>query len=180
MLDFSSRRERVAARGWRTSRRRTCSTHHSIGRNRECDPDLRNCGFDVAFKCACFISYPHNAGKSVDKFVTRLKEELQDRFAQFVTDPIVTDHDFPTGANYHKAIAQKIRATTLRYRSVHGVGTASESVATSVLRRYSRYAQDASRRRITSVDVLCPPRVPALSRGLNARPVSVSVRPGPC
>jgi hypothetical protein len=62
----------------------------------------------VAFKCACFISYPHNAGRSVDKFVGRLKEELQDRFAQFVTDPIVTDHDFPTGANFHKAIAQKI------------------------------------------------------------------------
>jgi hypothetical protein len=62
----------------------------------------------MAFKCACFISYPHNAGKSVDKFVARLKEELQDRFAQFVTDPIVTDHDFPTGANFNKAIAQKI------------------------------------------------------------------------
>jgi hypothetical protein len=62
----------------------------------------------MAFKCACFISYPHNAGKSVDTFVDRLKEELQDRFAQFVTDPIATDHDFPTGANFHKAIAQKI------------------------------------------------------------------------
>jgi hypothetical protein len=23
----------------------------------------------MAFTCACFISYPHNAGKSVDKFV---------------------------------------------------------------------------------------------------------------
>jgi hypothetical protein len=62
----------------------------------------------MAFKCACFISYPHNAGKSVDKFVTRLKEELQDRFAQFVTDPIVTDHDFLTGADFNKAIAQRI------------------------------------------------------------------------
>jgi hypothetical protein len=62
----------------------------------------------MAFKCACFISYPHNAGKSVDTFVGRLKEELQDRFAQFVTDPIVTDHDFQTGANFNKAIAQKI------------------------------------------------------------------------
>lgn len=62
----------------------------------------------MAFKCACFISYPHNAGKSVDKFVTRLKEELQDRFAQFVTDPIRTDHDFETGANFNRAIAQSI------------------------------------------------------------------------
>jgi hypothetical protein len=62
----------------------------------------------MAFTCACFISYPHNAGKSVEKFVGRLKEELQDRFAQFVTDPIVTDHDFPTGADFNKAIAQKI------------------------------------------------------------------------
>ena len=62
----------------------------------------------MSFKCSCFISYPHNAGKSVDKFVNRLKEELQDRFAPFVSDPIVTDHDFPTGANFNKAIAQKI------------------------------------------------------------------------
>jgi hypothetical protein len=62
----------------------------------------------MPFKCACFISYPHNAGKSVDKFVTRLKEELQDKFAQFVTDPIVTDHDFPTGAHFHQVIAQQI------------------------------------------------------------------------
>jgi TIR domain-containing protein len=62
----------------------------------------------MAFKCACFISYPHNAGKSVDKFVARLKEELEDRFAQFVTDPVRTDHDFPTGANFNKAIAQTI------------------------------------------------------------------------
>jgi hypothetical protein len=62
----------------------------------------------MTFKCSCFISYPHNAGKSVDKFVGRLKEELKDRFAQYVTDPIVTDHDFPTGVNFHKTIAQKI------------------------------------------------------------------------
>jgi TIR domain len=62
----------------------------------------------MTFKCACFISYPHNAGKSVDKFVNRLKEELQDRVAQFVTDPIATDHDFMTGADFNKAIAQKI------------------------------------------------------------------------
>jgi hypothetical protein len=62
----------------------------------------------MAFKCSCFISYPHNAGKSVDAFVTRLKEELTDRFAQFVPDPIITDHDFLTGANFNKAIAQTI------------------------------------------------------------------------
>jgi hypothetical protein len=62
----------------------------------------------MSFKCACFISYPHNAGKSVDRFVGRLKEELQDRLAQFVTDPIVTDHDFPTGVNFHSAIARTI------------------------------------------------------------------------
>jgi hypothetical protein len=62
----------------------------------------------MAFSCSCFISYPHNAGKSADAFVTRLKEELADRLAQFVTDPIRTDHDFPTGANYNKAIAQSI------------------------------------------------------------------------
>ncbi len=62
----------------------------------------------MPFKCSCFISYPHNAGKSVEKFVTRLKVELQDRFAQFVTDPIVTDHDNFTGVDFHKAIAEKI------------------------------------------------------------------------
>lgn len=62
----------------------------------------------MAFKSACFISYPHNAGKSVDRFVTRLKDELQDRIAQFVTDPIVTDHDFPTGADFHAKIAKSI------------------------------------------------------------------------
>jgi hypothetical protein len=62
----------------------------------------------MAFKSACFISYPHNAGKSVDAFVTRLKIELQDRFAQFVSDPIVTDHDFETGADFHRKIAQSI------------------------------------------------------------------------
>lgn len=62
----------------------------------------------MAFKCACFISYPHNAGKSVDKFVTRLKEELSDRFAQFVPDPIVTDHDFDTGADFHRKIARSL------------------------------------------------------------------------
>ncbi len=62
----------------------------------------------MAFKCACFISYPHNAGKSVDKFVTRLKEELQDKIAQFVPDPILTDHDFVTGTDFHKKIAKTI------------------------------------------------------------------------
>jgi hypothetical protein len=62
----------------------------------------------MPFKCACFISYPHNAGKSVDIFVKRLKEELQDKFAQFVTEPIVTDHDFETGAHFNEDIAQHI------------------------------------------------------------------------
>jgi hypothetical protein len=62
----------------------------------------------MAFKCSCFISYPHNAGKSVDKFVTRLKEELADRLAQYVTDPIRTDHDFQTGADFNQAIAHAI------------------------------------------------------------------------
>lgn len=62
----------------------------------------------MAFKCACFISYPHNAGKSVDKFVARLKEELADRCAQFVPDPIVTDHDFETGADFHARIAKRL------------------------------------------------------------------------
>lgn len=62
----------------------------------------------MAFKYACFISYPHNAGKSVDAFVTRLKEELTDRLAQFVQGGIKTDHDFKTGANFNKAIAQTI------------------------------------------------------------------------
>jgi hypothetical protein len=62
----------------------------------------------MAFKTACFISYPHNAGKSVDAFVARLTDELKDRLAQFVTDPVVTDHDFPTGADFNKAIAKAI------------------------------------------------------------------------
>ena len=62
----------------------------------------------MAFKCSCFISYPHNAGKSVDKFVNRLKVELADVFAQYVTDPIMADHDFQTGADFNKAIAQTI------------------------------------------------------------------------
>ena len=62
----------------------------------------------MAFKKACFISYPHNAGKSVDSFVERLKDELKDRLAQFVSDPVVTDHDFPIGANFNKAIAKAI------------------------------------------------------------------------
>ena len=62
----------------------------------------------MAFGKACFISYPHNAGKSVDTFVTRLKEELQDRVAQFVPDPVVSDHDFMTGADFNKAIAEAI------------------------------------------------------------------------
>jgi hypothetical protein len=62
----------------------------------------------MAFRTACFISYPHNAGKSVDAFVARLKEELKDRLAQFVTDPVITDHDFQTGANFNRAIAKAI------------------------------------------------------------------------
>lgn len=62
----------------------------------------------MAFGTACFISYPHNAGKSVDAFVTRLKEELQDRVAAVVPGPVVTDHDFMTGADFNKAIAKAI------------------------------------------------------------------------
>jgi len=62
----------------------------------------------MAFGKACFISYPHNAGKSVDAFVTRLKEELQDRVAQFVPGDVVSDHDFMTGADFNKAIAKAI------------------------------------------------------------------------
>lgn len=62
----------------------------------------------MAFGKACFISYPHNAGKSVDAFVTRLKVELQDRVAQVVAGDVVTDHDFMTGADFNKAIAKAI------------------------------------------------------------------------
>jgi hypothetical protein len=62
----------------------------------------------MAFKHPCFISYPHNAGKSVDTFVTLLKEELANVFARFVPGKIITDHDFLTGADFNKAIAQAI------------------------------------------------------------------------
>ena len=65
----------------------------------------------MPFQCACFISYPHNAGKSVDRFVTRLKQELEDRVAQYVTDPVESDHDYPTGIDYHKRIARRICAS---------------------------------------------------------------------
>jgi hypothetical protein len=64
---------------------------------------------NMPFSCSCFISYPHNAGKSVDAFVTRLKEELEDRLGPFVPNVVVkTDHDFLTGADFNKAIAQWI------------------------------------------------------------------------
>jgi hypothetical protein len=62
----------------------------------------------MAFKNSCFISYPHNAGKSVDAFVDRLKLELADHLAQFVSNPIRTDHDFGTGVEFHPAIANEI------------------------------------------------------------------------